>query len=245
MLERAPNTQYVLSYSYGKDSGACIHVVKDILGWPLDRIVTADVWATQDIPAVLPEMWDWMQQADEEIYRRWGIRVEHFYATKKAEAPDVGAVPNTHTKTTSIPSQSGASTEMTSSGSQHIKAEDGAKNSKLIGSQSGRSKLTYEDIFYREMKPTSKAYKKFLGGVQRNREETDIRIPTAERQLVYGRTQGRCYTGSQCQYTEETGVPRSRPIYGFPHTGMRSGGQGWCHNLKTGFPQSPKHRGQR
>ena len=82
-MERQPNTQYVLSYSYGKDSGACIHVVKDILGWPLDRIVTADVWATKDIPAVLPEMWDWMQKADEEIYRRWGIRVEHFCATKK------------------------------------------------------------------------------------------------------------------------------------------------------------------
>lgn len=82
-MEREPNTQYVLSYSYGKDSGACIHVVKDILGWPLDRIVTADVWATQDIPAVLPEMWEWQQKADDEIFRRWGIPVEHICATKK------------------------------------------------------------------------------------------------------------------------------------------------------------------
>lgn len=163
-MKREPNTQYVLSYSYGKDSGACIHVVKDILGWPLDRIVTADVWATQDIPAVLPEMWDWMQHADEIIYQRYGIRVEHFYATKKAHPQmNVGGGTNTHLMTISTTDRAEASTEMKYSDSQK-QLVDGAGNLKLIGSQNGRSKLTYEDIFYRELSPKRKGYKKIADG---------------------------------------------------------------------------------
>ena len=43
-------TEYILSLSYGKDSLACLRAIEH-LGWPLDRIVTADVWATDDIPA--------------------------------------------------------------------------------------------------------------------------------------------------------------------------------------------------
>lgn len=46
-------TEYVLSLSYGKDSLACLGAIEH-LGWPLDRIVTADVWATDDIPAEYP-----------------------------------------------------------------------------------------------------------------------------------------------------------------------------------------------
>lgn len=242
-MEREPNTQYVLSYSYGKDSGACIHVIKDILGWPLDRIVTADVWATQDIPAVLPEMWEWMQKADEEIYRRWGIHVEHFYATKKAEAPNVGADISTHTMTTSIPSQSGASTEMTSSVFQHTAEEDGAKNSKLIGCQSGRSKLTYEDIFYRELKPTSKTYKKFAGGVQSQATSHNIRIPIKiNGNMVQRNAQEECSTEDSHKSKGTGANPTSRKLhYGFPFIGA----SGWCHELKRGFPSSPKHRGQK
>lgn len=120
-MERKPNTQYVLSYSYGKDSGACIHVIKDILHLPLDRIVTADVWATKDIPAVLPEMWEWQQKADRIILSRYGIPVEHFCATKKAIPLNAGGGISTHLQT-------------------------------------GREKLTYEDIFYREPSLTSKLY---------------------------------------------------------------------------------------
>lgn len=46
-------TEYVLSLSYGKDSLACLGAIEH-LGWHLDRIVTADVWATDDIPAEYP-----------------------------------------------------------------------------------------------------------------------------------------------------------------------------------------------
>lgn len=160
---RQPNTQYVLSYSYGKDSGACIHVIKDILGWPLDRIVTADVWATQDIPAVLPEMWEWMQKADEEIYSRWGIRVEHFCATKKAEAPNVGADTSTHTAIISTRESTAENTaEIITDFQQYL--TDGAKILKHDGCPIGRAKLTYEDIFHRVLSPKRKGYKKIADG---------------------------------------------------------------------------------
>lgn len=44
--------QHILSLSYGKDSMACIGAIEQ-LGWPLDRIVHAEVWATDTIPADL------------------------------------------------------------------------------------------------------------------------------------------------------------------------------------------------
>lgn len=74
----------VLSLSYGKDSIATIRAC-ELLGYPLDRIVTADVWATQDIPADLPPMWAFKQEADKIILERFGIRVEHFCATSTRE----------------------------------------------------------------------------------------------------------------------------------------------------------------
>lgn len=81
-IEREPNTIYTLSLSYGKDSLACLGAIEQ-LGLPLDRIVHAEVWATQDIPADLPPMVEFKAKADEIIYQRYGIRVEHFYALTK------------------------------------------------------------------------------------------------------------------------------------------------------------------
>ena len=43
----------ILSLSYGKDSLACIGAC-ELLGWKIDRIVHAEVWATDTIPADLP-----------------------------------------------------------------------------------------------------------------------------------------------------------------------------------------------
>lgn len=67
--------EYVLSLSYGKDSLACLGAIEQ-LGWPLDRIVHAEVWATDTIPADLPPMVEFKKKADEIILRRWGIEVE-------------------------------------------------------------------------------------------------------------------------------------------------------------------------
>lgn len=68
--------QRVLSLSYGKDSMACLGAIEQ-LGWSLDRIVTADVWATDTIPADLPPMVKFKDYADKMILERYGIEVEH------------------------------------------------------------------------------------------------------------------------------------------------------------------------
>lgn len=81
-MERQPNTQYILSLSYGKDSLACLAAIEQ-LGLPLDRIVHAEVWATDTIPADLPPMMDFKKKADAIIKERWGIEVEHICAMAK------------------------------------------------------------------------------------------------------------------------------------------------------------------
>lgn len=94
--------EHILSLSYGKDSMACLGAI-ELLGWPLDRIVTADVWATDTIPADLPPMVEFKDRADEIIKRRWGITVEHVCAIKNGEKRTYGERLYTpyHHKTTS------------------------------------------------------------------------------------------------------------------------------------------------
>lgn len=84
--------EHVLSLSYGKDSLACLGAIEE-LGWPLDRIVHAEVWATDTIPADLPPMVEFKAKADAIIKARCGIEVEHvsnksyehyFYKTRKS-----------------------------------------------------------------------------------------------------------------------------------------------------------------
>lgn len=73
--------QHILALSYGKDSLACLGAIKE-LGWPLDRIVHAEVWATDTIPADLPPMVEFKAKADKIIRERWGIEVEHTRAKR-------------------------------------------------------------------------------------------------------------------------------------------------------------------
>ncbi len=68
--------EHILSLSYGKDSLACLGAIEE-LDWPLDRIVHAEVWATDTIPADLPPMVEFKAKADKIIRERWGIEVEH------------------------------------------------------------------------------------------------------------------------------------------------------------------------
>lgn len=77
-------TEYVLSLSYGKDSLACLFAIK-LLGWPLHRIVHAEVWATDDIPADLPPMVEFKAKADKIIKELFGIEVEHLCAMRNGE----------------------------------------------------------------------------------------------------------------------------------------------------------------
>ncbi len=82
--------EHILSLSYGKDSLACLGAIEQ-LGWPLDRIVHAEIWATDTISADLPPMVEFKAKADKIIRERWGIEVEHFTSTKceKCEAEKV------------------------------------------------------------------------------------------------------------------------------------------------------------
>ena len=80
--EERENAEFVINLSHGKDSMATIHVAIDILGIPVSRIVAADVWATDTIPADLPPMVEFKRYADGYIKGRWGLMVEHVYATR-------------------------------------------------------------------------------------------------------------------------------------------------------------------
>ncbi len=73
--------EHILSLSYGKDSLACLGAIEQ-LGWPLDRIVHAEVWATDAIPADLPPMVEFKAKADRIIKERWRIEVEHVSAKR-------------------------------------------------------------------------------------------------------------------------------------------------------------------
>lgn len=65
---------------------AAIYVAVEILGWPLDRIVHAEIWATDTIPADLPPMVEFKARADSIIKERWRIEVEHFRASETFES---------------------------------------------------------------------------------------------------------------------------------------------------------------
>ena len=79
-MQRQPNTLYILSLSYGKDSLACLEAIKQ-LGYPLDGIVHAEIWATDTIPAELPPMIEFKKHADKIIKEKYGIDVLHVCAT--------------------------------------------------------------------------------------------------------------------------------------------------------------------
>lgn len=77
-------SQCILSLSYGKDSLACLGAIEK-LGWKLDRIVHAEIWATDTISADLPPMVEFKKKADAIIKERYGIEVEHIYAVRGGE----------------------------------------------------------------------------------------------------------------------------------------------------------------
>ena len=54
--------EHILSLSYGKDSLACLGAIKK-LGLPLDRIIHAEIWATDTIPADLPPMIEFKEKS--------------------------------------------------------------------------------------------------------------------------------------------------------------------------------------
>ena len=149
-MERAENTIYVLSLSYGKDSLACIEACRQ-LGYPIDRIVHAEVWATDDIPADLPPMVEFKSKADKIIKDRYGIEVEHVCAMTTPDKKFGGGLrTDRHSLTSSIPDTQ-AENGMAECTVSRISSAVGANGSNTA------VRLTYEDIFYRPYKQHKKA----------------------------------------------------------------------------------------
>jgi len=76
--------EYILNLSYGKDSIACIEAIKR-LDLPLDRIIHAEIWATDTISADLPPMVEFKKKADSIIKKRYGLEVEHISFMKNGK----------------------------------------------------------------------------------------------------------------------------------------------------------------
>lgn len=135
-------TSHVLSLSYGKDSLACLEACK-LLGYPIDRIIHAEVWATQDIPADLPPMVEFKRKVDRIIKERYGLTVEHVSAVERERD---GLITNRcSTLYSKMEKIAGESTVFLSS-VEHGATQD--SKCKLLMPQT----LTYEKIFYRKTK---------------------------------------------------------------------------------------------
>jgi len=163
LIHRQPNTEYVLSLSYGKDSIACLEAIK-LLGYPLDRIVHAEVWATDTIPADLPPMVEFKREADQMILDRYGIRVEHCCAMMAVErererereqhTSDV-SMPLTHTNQTDTYN---TQSEMECMDSQLQSVRGVTVGLKLKPSEQLRGRMTYERLFYQTKRRTLTIY---------------------------------------------------------------------------------------
>lgn len=57
-------------------------IMKKVEAYQADRIVHAEVWATDTIPADLPPMVEFKKKADKIILERYGIQVEHICAMR-------------------------------------------------------------------------------------------------------------------------------------------------------------------
>ena len=78
--------KYILSLSYGKDSLACLEAINR-LNLPLDYIIHADIWATDEINADLPLMVEFKEKADKIIKDRYGMDVIHIQAVNTEGEP--------------------------------------------------------------------------------------------------------------------------------------------------------------
>lgn len=73
--------QYIARISHGKDSMKMLDVIIS-RGLKLDRITTTDIWATETIRGEYPEMVKFKERADEYIWQKYRIEVEHLIKRK-------------------------------------------------------------------------------------------------------------------------------------------------------------------
>lgn len=145
--QRQPNTLYVANTSRGKDSTAMLRAIQ-LMGWPLDMICSVDIWFDEDTPAELPQMVKFKDEYDAKILEWFGIPVTRLCATKRERQKQTESV--TH---------SGSHTAECSTTGCHQEAdlkersEDSRCAEKAGARNLRRTKLTYCDIFYRQLKP--------------------------------------------------------------------------------------------
>lgn len=144
-MERQPNTQYILSLSYGKDSLACLEACK-LLGYPIDRVIHAEVWATDTIPADLPPMVEFKSKADEIIKERYGLVVDHVCATRERERESA-------TRNSSTPCGITRQRTSTISTASPVCEDNGVPPNLKQMCSTVPEKLTYEKIFYQKRTP--------------------------------------------------------------------------------------------
>ena len=167
-IERQPNTIYVLSLSYGKDSIATLEACKQ-LGYPVDAVVHSEVWFNDEISADLPPMLEFKKYADKVIKERYGLDVTHICAMKKPVAG--GGVPSEeHTKihfTNTSPAQE-QQQESNTTENKDVNTSMGSPTEKELGATADSKpqpsqKLTYCDLFYTRYKHSKNP--RFGGGL--------------------------------------------------------------------------------
>lgn len=192
--QRQPNTLYVANTSRGKDSTAMLRAIQ-LMGWPLDMICSVDIWFDEDTPAELPQMVKFKDEYDAKILEWFGIPVTRLCATKRERQKQTESV--TH---------SGSHTAECSTTGCHQEADlkersEDSRCAEKAGARNLRqTKLTYCDIFYRQLKPRER---------EREKARHNQRIPDCRWNMVQQRSQ-----------TER--------ITGFPYTGVAGRGMGWC-----------------
>ena len=155
-----PHTYCVACISHGKDSIAMLRAIQ-LLGLPLHGIVTSDVWATQDIPADLPEMWEWKKQADQRMLDLYGVPVTHIcrksvhrmamQRERERERMTPGCVFGGSPFKTSFTDNCGTASLSEKSKVFPLLLGDGAKISNM-------RELTFQKLFYTKSKKTGKIW---------------------------------------------------------------------------------------
>ena len=110
-MSKSDYTEYILRFSFGKDSFKTLDVIFS-RGLPLDRITTTDVWATDTVPSWLPPMDEFKTKAEDWIWSRYRMEVEHLCAmnpdgTKKTYEQMFYHVPNRRSQSVQVERESG------------------------------------------------------------------------------------------------------------------------------------------
>ena len=184
--KRQPDTIYVASVSRGKDSTAMLRAIQ-LLGFPLDMIVSVDVWATKDIPAELPPMVAFKDEWDKKCLDTFGLPVTRLCAQKtqawisrereRAIRTTENVTHDAHTRINSIASENQESSSAHTKDSQ-CQSDRGVKKLKT------ENMLTYEDIFYSTISPKNKEKRLQKIADDRERERTNLRIPASQGNMV-------------------------------------------------------------